>query len=45
MCVSVGLMRCDKGNGFKDNHGRVKASIVQDWTVDLQYGTGAEEIR
>jgi hypothetical protein len=39
MCM--GLMGCDQGGGFKDSKGRGETNIMQDGTVDLQHGTGA----
>jgi hypothetical protein len=40
MCV--GLMGCDQGGWLRDSRGRGGADIMQDGTVDLQYGNGVE---
>jgi hypothetical protein len=40
MCV--GLMGCDQGGWLRDSRGRGGADIMQDGTVDLEYGIGVE---
>jgi hypothetical protein len=39
--MSVGLMRCDQEDRFKDSKGRGWGNIMKDGTVNLQHETGA----